>query len=122
MREYDLDSALPRAVEGGVFAESMEEARREARYSSIGEFIPLDQQDTTRWLGNLVEEAEKFLRTAAGFGQTGHYQLEAAIQSIHAARAKSGNIDWQEIALLYEGLIKFAPNIGASVGRAVALA
>src|SRR5260370_15577155 len=47
------------------------EARRKARFSSTGEFIPLDQQDTTRWLGNLVEEAEKLLRTAAGFGQTG---------------------------------------------------
>jgi RNA polymerase sigma factor (sigma-70 family) len=98
------------------------EARREARFYSTGEFIPLDQQDTTRWSGNLMEEAEKLLRTAAGFGQTGHYQLEAAIQSIHAARAKSGNIDWQEIALLYEGVVRFAPNIGSSVGRAVALA
>ena len=98
------------------------EARREARFSSTGEFIPLDQQDTARWSVDLTEEAEKFLRTAAGFGRTGHYQLEAAIQSIHAARAKSGNIDWQEIALLYEGLVRFAPNIGASVGRAVALA
>ena len=98
------------------------EARREARFSSTGEFIPLDQQNTARWSVDLTEEAEKFLRTAAGFGRTGHYQLEAAIQSIHAARAKSGNIDWQEIALLYEGLVRFAPNIGASVGRAVALA
>lgn len=98
------------------------EARREARFSGNGEFIPLDQQDTTRWLGNLMEEAEQLLRAASGFGQTGHYQLEAAIQSIHAARLKSGNIDWQEIALLYEGLVRFGPNIGASVGRAVALA
>jgi RNA polymerase sigma-70 factor (ECF subfamily) len=69
-----------------------------------------------------MEEAETLLRSAAGFGHPGHYQLEAAIQSIHAARATTGKIDWQEIALLYEGLVRFAPSVGASVGRAVALA
>jgi RNA polymerase sigma-70 factor (ECF subfamily) len=98
------------------------EARREARFSSAGEFIPLDQQDTTRWLLDLMEEAEKLLRSAVGLGHNGRYQLEAAIQSIHAARAKTGKIDWHEIALLYEGLVRFTPSIGASVGRAVVLA
>ena len=52
----------------------------------------------------------------------GRYQLEAAIQSIHANLAISGSIDWPEIALLYEGLAKIAPGIGSLVGRAVALA
>src|SRR5262249_51295780 len=98
------------------------EARREARFSSTGEFIPLDEQDTTLWLMDATDEAETILKTAAAFSRVGRYQLEAAIQSIHAARAKSGKIDWQEIALLYEGLIRLAPSIGASVGRAVALA
>ncbi len=98
------------------------EARCEARFSSDGEFIPLDRQDTSRWLGKLIGEAEALLRTAATCGRTGHYQLEAAIQSIHADRARTGSIDWREIALLYEGLVRIAPGIGASVGRAVALA
>lgn len=62
------------------------------------------------------------MRTAAGFGCAGRYQLEAAIQSIHAARAKTGEIDWPEIALLYEGLVQIEPRIGSLVGRAVALA
>jgi RNA polymerase sigma-70 factor (ECF subfamily) len=52
----------------------------------------------------------------------GRYQLEAAIQSLHAHRAVSGSTDWAEIALLYEGLVRLAPSIGAQVGRAVALA
>src|SRR4030095_12985692 len=47
------------------------EARRKARFSSTGEFIPLDQQDCTRWLASLMEEAENFLRKAAGFGRAG---------------------------------------------------
>ena len=52
----------------------------------------------------------------------GRYQLEAAIQSIHANRATSGCIDWPEIVLLYEGLVQIWPGIGSLVGRAVALA
>jgi RNA polymerase sigma factor (sigma-70 family) len=98
------------------------QARGPARYNSDGDFVPLDKQDTSRWLRPMIEEAEKHLRTAAAFKRIGRYQLEAAIQSIHAHRAKTGKTDWQEIALLYEGLTRMSPGIGALVGRAVALA
>ena len=98
------------------------EARSGARYSSNGEFVPLDEQDTSRWSQSMIDEAEGHLRSAAKFKRMGRYQLEAAIQSIHASRAISGNIDWAEIALLYEGLVRIAPGIGSLVGRAVALA
>jgi predicted RNA polymerase sigma factor len=98
------------------------DARRKARYTANGEFVPLDKQDITRWCQPMIDEAEKHLRAAAAFKGIGRYQLEAAIQSIHANRAISGTIDWPEIALLYEGLVKIAPGIGSLVGRAVALA
>jgi predicted RNA polymerase sigma factor len=108
------------------------EARRPARYTREparrrlgeggGEFVPLDQQDTALWSRPMIDEAESHLRVASAFKRMGRYQLEAAIQSIHAHRAVSGVIDWKEIALLYEGLVRLAPTIGAQVGRAVALA
>ena len=98
------------------------QARRAARYTSNGEFVALDKQDNTRWSRPMIDEAENHLRLAAGFKRLGRYQLEAAIQSIHANRAVSGFIDWPEILLLYEGLVQFAPGIGSLVGRAVALA
>jgi RNA polymerase sigma factor (sigma-70 family) len=98
------------------------EARREARYSTKGEFVPLDQQETSRWSRSMMGEAEDNLRSATKFKRMGRYQLEAAIQSVHAARAISGDIDWAEIALLYEGLVRIAPGIGSLVGRAVAVA
>ena len=82
------------------------EARRAARYTSNGEFVALDQQDTSLWSQPLIEEAEEHLLSAAAFKRMGRYQLEAAIQSIHAGRAISGRIDWSEIALLYEGLVQ----------------
>jgi RNA polymerase sigma factor (sigma-70 family) len=98
------------------------EARREARYSSDGEFVPLDRQNTAFWSRPMIDEAESYLRSAAEFKQMGRYQLEAAIQSIHANRVISGCIDWPEIVLLYEGLVQIWPGIGSLVGRAVALA
>ena len=73
------------------------EARRQARYTSNGKFVPLDQQDANLWLQPMIEEAEKHLRSAAAFNHMGRYQLEAAIQSLHANRAKTGHIDWKEI-------------------------
>ena len=98
------------------------EARRETRYSSDGEFVPLDRQNTALWSRPTIDEAESYLRSAAEFKRMGRYQLEAAIQSIHANRATSGCIDWPEIVLLYEGLVQIWPGIGSLVGRAVALA
>jgi len=107
----------------GLFALMLHcEARREARHDCGGGFVPLDRQDPVRWSRQLIGEAEKLLRTASAMNRMGRYQIEAAIQSVHADRAASGVIDWREIALLYEGLVRIAPTIGAQVGRAVALA
>jgi len=97
------------------------EARRAARYASDGQFVPLDKQDTRLWSLQLINEAENYLRSAAELKRMGRYQLEAAIQSIHASRATSGYIDWTQIALLYEGLVQIAPGVGSLVGRAVAI-
>jgi RNA polymerase sigma-70 factor (ECF subfamily) len=70
----------------------------------------------------MIEEAERELATAAGHRAIGRFQLEAAIQSAHAMRAVKGRADWPGIALLYEGLVRLAPGLGALVGRAAALA
>ncbi|MBI2513520.1 MAG: RNA polymerase subunit sigma-70 [Opitutae bacterium] len=98
------------------------EARRAARHDRAGAFVPLDRQEPALWSWPMIDEAEEHLRTAAALRRMGRYQLEAAIQSLHAHRAATGVIDWPQIALLYEGLVRLAPTIGAQVGRAVALA
>ena len=98
------------------------EARREARRTTAGVYVPLTEQDVTRWSQPLIGEAEKLLAAAEQAGRLGRFQLEAAIQSVHARRASTGHTDWEAIALLYEGLVRFAPTIGALVGRAAAMA
>src|SRR5260370_25486817 len=70
----------------------------------------------------MIEEAERELATAAALRTIGRYQLEAAIQSVHAQRAITGQTDWESVALLYEELARRSPTLGALVGRAAALA
>jgi RNA polymerase sigma-70 factor (ECF subfamily) len=98
------------------------EARRDARRSPAGDFVPLSQQDTARWSQPMLAEAERMLAAAAQDGRMGRFQLEAAIQSAHAQRAWTGRTDWEAVALLYEGLVGLGPTIGALVGRAAAMA
>jgi RNA polymerase sigma factor (sigma-70 family) len=119
-----LTQLMPREPEGyGLLALMLHcEARRQARYTIGGKFVPLDQQNTVLWSQSMIDEAEGYLRSAAAFKRLGRYQLEAAIRSIHANRAQSGRINWKEIAFLYEGLVRIAPGIGSRVGRAVAIA
>ena len=96
-------------------------ARRNARVGPAGDYVALDAQDTTRWDARLIEWGERLLHRAHGQGATGRFQLEAAIQSVHIARARSGVTDWASLALLYEGLVRLAPSAGALVARATAL-
>ncbi|MDX2213985.1 MAG: DUF6596 domain-containing protein [Oculatellaceae cyanobacterium bins.114] len=98
------------------------EARREARRAPDGAYVPLLEQDVALWSMPLIEEAESQLTQAATLEKLGRFQLEAAIQSIHAQRAIIGQMDWNALALLYEGLIQIAPTLGALVGRAAAIA
>src|SRR5262249_16311309 len=66
--------------------------------------------------------AEDLLAAASRVNRIGHFQLEAAIQSAHAERARSGTVDWSAVEHLYQGLIAFAPSIGARLGQAAATA
>ncbi|PWW06526.1 RNA polymerase sigma-70 factor (ECF subfamily) [Paenibacillus cellulosilyticus] len=98
------------------------EARREARHDGEGNYIPLSEQDCTRWDQRLIMEAEQYLHTASQAGRIGRFQLMAAIQSVHAQRLWTGRTEWVPIAQLYEGLVRNYPTLGALVGRAAAVA
>lgn len=98
------------------------QARRDARRDGAGAFVPLAEQDTTLWSPGLIREAESELSRASAAGRIGPFQLEAAIQSVHAARAVTGRTDAQALAQLYEGLARLAPTTGVLVSRAAAIA
>ena len=98
------------------------EARRAARRGPDGRYVPLSEQDYEKWSKPLIEEAERHLGEASTRGRAGRFQLEAAIQSVHAERARSGAIQWNAIMMFYEQLIRISPTLGTRTGYAAAVA
>ncbi len=98
------------------------DARRAARRTSDGRFVPLSEQDPAAWSTSAIREAEAELGTAARMGRIGTFQLEAAIQSVHVDRAQTGRTDWAAIVGFYEHLVRLAPTLGARVAQAAAVA
>lgn len=98
------------------------EARRRARRTADGTYVPLSDQDIRNWSHDMVDEADRILAQAAAHRRFGRYQLEAAIQSAHTARRITGRANWDAVVQLYDRLLAVAPSLGAAVGRAAALA
>jgi predicted RNA polymerase sigma factor len=115
---------MPREAEArGLLALMLHcEARRPARRGTAGRYVPLSEQDSQLWSLPLIEEAERHLAEASSRGRPGRFQLEAAIQSVHAERARSGHTEWNAIMLFYEQLIRISPTLGTQTGYAAAVA
>jgi predicted RNA polymerase sigma factor len=114
---------MPREAEAsGLLALMLHcEARRPARRGADGRYVPLSEQDSQQWSRSLIEEAERHLAEASSRDRTGRFQLEAAIQSVHAERARSGRTEWKAIMLFYEQLIRISPTLGTQTGYAAAV-
>jgi RNA polymerase sigma-70 factor (ECF subfamily) len=98
------------------------EARRRARRSTDGEFVPLAEQDPAAWNSQMIEEAEALLRRASGLGLVGRYQLEGALQSAHVYRCRTGQDNWVEVVQLYDGLLALSGSPVVAINRALAIA
>ena len=115
---------LPNEPEGlGLVALMLHaEARRHARRTSEGDYVPLAQQDSSRWNVEMIAEAESLLHRAGEMKDVGRYQLEAAIQSAHAVRARTGRSDWSAIVQLYDAHLALSGSPVAAINRALAVA
>jgi predicted RNA polymerase sigma factor len=97
-------------------------ARAPARVDASGRFVPLADQDPARWNQHLISRAHVHLRAAHAHGQLGRFQLEAAIQAGHCARAGGGTTDWPALLSLHRILRALAPSLGSGVALAAVTA
>lgn len=98
------------------------EARRAARRNERGEYVPFSAQDPARWDRAALAEAESVLKAAGARRQLGRFQLEAAIQSAHVHRRRSGVDNWPQVLQLYDALAAAHPSPVVALNRALAVA
>jgi predicted RNA polymerase sigma factor len=98
------------------------EARHRARRRADGEYVPLAEQDPALWDSQMIVEAEALLRRANVPGSIGRYQLEAALQSAHVYRSRTGQANWAEVVQLYNALFALTSSPVVAINRALALA
>ena len=70
----------------------------------------------------MIANAEALLLRASEMGAIGRYQLEAALQSAHVMRKKTGSDNWREIVQLYDALLAISGSPVVAINRALAVA
>lgn len=98
------------------------EARRPARRTAGGEYVPLAEQDVTLWNTEMIDAAEALLLRASPMSSIGRYQLEGALQSAHVHRRRSGHANWTSVVQLYDALLALSGSPVVAINRALAVA
>ena len=97
------------------------ESRRVSRTGRDGSLVLLGEQDRTRWDGDLITEGQAIVRACLRRDQPGPYQLQAAINAVHADAATFEATDWPQIVALYDQLLAVAPTPVVALNRAIAI-
>jgi RNA polymerase sigma-70 factor (ECF subfamily) len=96
-------------------------SRRASRTRPDGSLVLLGEQDRTRWDRALITEGQAILRRCLRRDQPGPYQLQAAINAVHADAPTVEQTDWPQIVALYDQLLGVAPTPVVALNRAIAI-
>jgi RNA polymerase sigma-70 factor (ECF subfamily) len=97
------------------------ESRRGSRTRPDGSLVLLGEQDRTRWDRAMIAEGQAILRRCLRRSQPGAYQLQAAINAVHADSPTLEETDWSQIVALYDQLLGVAPTPVVALNRAIAI-
>jgi RNA polymerase sigma-70 factor (ECF subfamily) len=98
------------------------ESRRRARTAADGSLVLLPDQDRTLWDRALIDEGHALVRACLRRNQPGPYQIQAAINAVHADARTAADTDWRQIVALYDQLLRLLPTPVVALNRAVAVA
>src|SRR5260370_22008102 len=97
------------------------ESRRASRTRPDGSLVLLAEQDRRRWDRALIEEGQAIVRRCLRRNQPGPYQIQAAINAVHADAPAAAQTGWLQITALYDQLIPVAPPPVVALNRAIAI-
>jgi len=100
----------------------LQESRRAARTSPSGELVLLSDQDRSLWNQDQISEGSALVTRSLASQRFGPYTLQAAIAAVHADAVSADATDWDEIAGLYDVLLRIEPTPVVELNRAVAIA
>ena len=69
----------------------------------------------------MIEEGQAIVRRCLRRNQPGAYQLQAAINAVHADAATIEQTGWSQIVALYDQLLAVAPTPVVALNRAIAI-
>ncbi|WP_158226886.1 sigma-70 family RNA polymerase sigma factor [Amycolatopsis vastitatis] len=98
------------------------ESRRATRIRPDGSLVLLGEQDRRCWDRALIEEGQAIVRRCLLRNHPGPYQIQAAINAVHADAATAAQTDWRQILALYDQLFAIAPTSVVALNRAIAVA
>ncbi|HEX7851575.1 MAG TPA: sigma-70 family RNA polymerase sigma factor [Sphingomonas sp.] len=91
-----------------------------ARAGPDGAFVPITEQDRSRWDQLLILRGLDALARAEALGGRGPYVLQAALAACHARARRAADTDWPRIAALYDRLRVVTPSPVVDLNRAIA--
>jgi RNA polymerase sigma-70 factor (ECF subfamily) len=97
-------------------------ARTPARTTAAGDLVLLASQDRSLWNSKLITEGRSLVRDCLRANLPGPYQIQAAINAVHADAETYAQTDWQQILALYDQLYAVSPSPVIALNRAVAIA
>jgi RNA polymerase sigma-70 factor (ECF subfamily) len=100
----------------------LQESRRAARTSPGGELVLLSDQDRSLWNRDQIAEGSALVTRSLASQRFGPYTLQASIAAVHADAMSADATDWDEIAGLYDVLLRIEPTPVVELNRAVAIA
>jgi RNA polymerase sigma-70 factor (ECF subfamily) len=108
-------------VEGLLALLLLSESRRASRSRPDGSLVVLGDQDRSLWDRALIDEGHAIVRKCVRRNQPGLYQLQAAINAVHADASTYEETDWSRIVTLYDQLLSLAPTPVVALNRAIAV-